>query len=62
VVGIEVKAGANIETAGLRGLGFLRDKLGTRFKAGIVVYCGEHTLPFGDRIWAVPVSGLWSGG
>jgi uncharacterized protein len=41
-------------------LRFLRDKLGTRFKLGIVVYCGEHTLPFGERIWAVPVSGLWS--
>lgn len=61
VVGIEIKAGANVDASGLRGLRFLRDKLGTRFKAGVVVYCGEHTLPFGERIWAVPVSGLWSG-
>jgi uncharacterized protein len=61
VVGIEVKAGASADPSALRGLRFLRDKLGTRFKLGIVVYCGEHTLPFGERIWAVPVSGLWSG-
>jgi hypothetical protein len=61
VVGIEVKAGMSVDTSALRGLRFLRDKLGARFKAGVVVYCGEHTLPFGERIWAVPVSGLWSG-
>jgi predicted AAA+ superfamily ATPase len=62
VVGIEVKAGMSIDASALRGLRFLRDKLGARFKAGVVVYCGEHTLPFGERIWAVPVSGLWSDG
>ncbi len=62
VVGIEVKAGASVDPSASRGLRFLRDKLGARFKLGIVVYCGEHTLPFGERIWAVPVSGLWSGG
>ena len=59
VVGIEVKAGTNVDASGLRGLRFLRDKLGARFKVGVVVYCGEHTLPFGEHIWAVPVSGLW---
>jgi uncharacterized protein len=37
----------------------LRDKLGPRFKSGIIIYSGEHTLPLGNRIWAVPISGLW---
>jgi hypothetical protein len=23
------------------------------------VYSGEHTLPLGERIWALPISGLW---
>jgi predicted AAA+ superfamily ATPase len=61
VVAIEVKAGASVDPSALRGLRFLRDKLGARFKLGVVVYCGEHTLPFGERVWAVPVSGLWRG-
>ena len=42
-----------------KGLELLRRKLGARFKAGIVIYSGEHTLPVADRIWAVPLSGLW---
>jgi uncharacterized protein len=57
---IEIKAGAGVGSVALRNLRFLRDRLGPRFKAGIVVYCGANTLPFGDRIWAVPVSGLWA--
>jgi predicted AAA+ superfamily ATPase len=59
VVGVEVKAAASATTSDARGLRLLRDKLGTRFKAGIVVYSGAHTLPIGEQIWAVPVSGLW---
>jgi hypothetical protein len=42
----------------VRGLRVLRDKLGERFKTGVVIYSGEHTLPIDDRIWAVPISGL----
>ncbi len=37
------------------------DKLGDRFKCGVIVYAGEQTIPLGDRLYAVPVSGLWTG-
>ena len=60
VVGIEVKASATPSTADFTGLRYLRDKLGPRFKAGVVLHTGADTLPFGDRLAAVPVSGLWS--
>jgi hypothetical protein len=59
VVAIEAKTAAATTASDLRGLRVLRDKLGERFKAGVVVYSGEHTLPIDDRIWAVPISGLW---
>jgi len=59
VVAIEAKTAAATTASDLRGLRVLRDKLGERFKAGVVVYSGEHTLPIDDRIWAVPLSGLW---
>jgi predicted AAA+ superfamily ATPase len=59
VVGIEAKAAATATASDARGLRLLRDRLGARFKAGIIVYSGEHTLPIGERIWAVPISGLW---
>ena len=55
----EAKSAAVTTASDVRGLRVLRDKLGERFKAGVVVYSGEHTLPIEDRIWAVPISGLW---
>ncbi len=59
VAAIETKAAASVTNSDLRGLEFLRGKLGARFKAGVVVYSGEHTLPMADRIWALPLVGLW---
>ncbi|MGH2852293.1 MAG: ATP-binding protein [Solirubrobacteraceae bacterium] len=59
VTAIEAKSAAVATASDARGLRLLRDKLGERFRTGIVVYSGEHTLPLDDRIWAVPVSGLW---
>jgi predicted AAA+ superfamily ATPase len=60
VVGIETKSAASVRASDTLGLRVLRDKLGARFKIGIVIYSGEHTLPLGERIWAVPLSGLWA--
>lgn len=62
VAGVEVKAAASIGRSDSLGLRFLRDKLGTRFTAGIVLYAGANTLQLDDRIWAVPLAGLWSDG
>jgi predicted AAA+ superfamily ATPase len=59
IAGVEVKAGATVGREDFTGLRRLRDKLGTRFGCGVVLYTGEHTLPFGDRLWAVPLAGLW---
>jgi uncharacterized protein len=61
VAGIEVKLGASPGPRDFSGLAHLRDKLGDRFKAGVVVNTGAETLPFGDRLWVVPVAGLWAG-
>lgn len=60
VAGIEVKLGATPRTADFSGLAHLRDRLGPRFRAGVVVNTGAETLPFGDRLWSVPAPGLWS--
>jgi predicted AAA+ superfamily ATPase len=60
VAGIEVKSAATVGAHDFRGLAFLRDRLGDRFKAGVVLYTGERTLPFGDRLTAVPLAGLWA--
>jgi len=61
LVGVEAKAGATVGTADFKALTMLRDRLGQRLAAGVVLYAGTTTLPFGDRLWAVPMSALWAG-
>jgi uncharacterized protein len=59
VIGVEVKAAATPTSTDFAGLRYLREKLGARFKAGVLIYTGADTLPFGDRLGAVPLNGLW---
>lgn len=60
VVGVEVKLGSTPARGDFSGLAHLRDRLGDRFVAGLVMSTAPETLRFGDRLWALPVSGLWS--
>lgn len=59
VAAVEVKSAATVRASDFRGLNHLRDKLGSRFKAGALLYAGASTVSFGDRLAAVPLSGLW---
>jgi hypothetical protein len=59
MVGIEIKAGANVRSEDLAGLRHLERRLGSRFIAGYVLYTGQQTLPFGDKMRALPIETLW---
>jgi predicted AAA+ superfamily ATPase len=61
IVGIEVKASATVRARDFRGLVHMRDRLGGRLAAGAVLYAGGQTLPFGERLWALPLNALWTG-
>lgn len=60
VSAVEVKASATVRSNDLHGLRYLRDKLGERFAGGALLYTGAGTVPFGDRLAAVPLCGLWT--
>ena len=60
VVGIEVKAGATVIAGDFKGLKRLQAATGADFRLGVVLYDGDEVLPFGDRLWAAPVSTLWA--
>jgi hypothetical protein len=60
VVGIEVKAAETARADDFRGLRHLADRLGDRFRAGIVLYAGEQQLSFGNRLSAMPMAALWT--
>ncbi len=59
LVAIEIKAAASVGRRDLRAMEKLRDGTADRFKAGVVLCACAQTLPLGNRLWAVPLSGLW---
>lgn len=62
VVGVEVKASSTVRADDFRGLRHLQERLGDDFLAGIVLYTGGQTLPFGPGLRAMPVASLWEVG
>jgi predicted AAA+ superfamily ATPase len=60
LVAVEIKAAATVDPADYRSLSKLRDSRGSSFVAGAVLYAGPRTTPLSDRIWAIPLSALWS--
>jgi len=60
IAGVEVKAAATVTGKDFQGMKRLRQSLGNRFTCGVVLYNGEHALPFGDRFYAIPMKALWS--
>ena len=59
VVAIDVKASATARPDDFRGINHLATRLGPDLIAGIVLYLGSQTLPFGPKNRAVPLSALW---
>ncbi|WP_419166719.1 ATP-binding protein [Candidatus Palauibacter sp.] len=58
---IEVKAAAGLAAKDFHALRRFRSVAGDRFGAGILLYDGDHSTAFGDRLFAVPVGALWAG-
>jgi len=59
LVGIEVKAGANVENKDFAGLRFLAGLAGKRFRRGFVLYTGDSVVPFAPDLCALPITWLW---
>ncbi len=61
LLGVEVKASATVDANDFRHLRALSEWAGARWAGGVVLYLGETQVPFGDRLWAVPIANLWQG-
>ena len=60
LIAIEVKASRTVTGSHLAGLRFLKDKLGPRLTRGVVLAPIDRPASFGDDLWALPLSALWS--
>ena len=59
VLAFEVKANQRATGTDVSGLQQLRDALGARFRAGIVLTTGQRTYTHSDRIHVMPIDRLW---
>lgn len=60
IVGIDVRPYRTVTTEDARGLRFLAELAGDRFRAGLVLHPGDKTVPLGENLWAVPLDALWA--
>ena len=61
IVGLEVKAGSMVRADEFKHLAWFRDNIAKKRKfTGIVLYSGSVTVPFGEGLYAVPLSALCS--
>ena len=59
LVAVEVKKSDNVSKSDFKGLEELQLTTGDDFVCGVVLYRGKDVVPFGQNIWAVPISNLW---
>ena len=59
VAGIEVKASSTVTPSDFKGLHKLQHAVQRGFALGVVLYDGEAIVPFGNNMYAVPISMLW---
>jgi uncharacterized protein len=59
ITGIEVKASATVDSKDFKGLRHLQETESAIFQRGIVLYAGRELVPFGENLWAVPLSLWW---
>jgi predicted AAA+ superfamily ATPase len=60
LVGVEVKASSTVQGRDFRSLHSLSEAVGEKFSFGAVLYTGKERVPFGERLYALPVNHLWS--
>ena len=60
IAGIEVKASASVGASDFAPLRNLQSQLGSQFQFGVVLYLGDQVIPFGDRLWLLPIQALWA--
>ena len=58
LVGVEVKSAGSVSREDFKGLAALAED--ARFERGYLVYTGSRVMKWSDRLWAIPVTALWS--
>ncbi len=60
IIGIEIKSSSTVTQQDFKGLRYLQESAQERFMAGIVLYTGSQSIPFGGNFYALPITSLWA--
>jgi uncharacterized protein len=60
ILAFEIKAGRRVAGSDFTAMGKLRSLLGDRFAAGVVLYLGERSYVYDDRLSVMPLDRLWT--
>jgi uncharacterized protein len=60
IIAIEIKADAAPRADAAKHLAWLRDSIGDRFLAGVVLHTGPRAYALGEKLVAAPISVLWA--
>lgn len=59
VIAVEVKSARSLTGRHFTGLDFVRERLGERLRAGVVLAPLDAPLRYGPRLWGLPIDALW---
>ena len=60
VIAFEIKAGTRIHGEDLRGIRTLRNRLGPRLEAAVILYTGSFAYTHEDGTLVLPLDALWT--
>ncbi len=61
LVAAEINCAASVNEHDFARIRDLADAVGDDLTCGIVLRTGRTAVPFGERLWALPVETLWRG-
>ncbi len=59
VIGIEIKSTATLRQKDFQGLEKLKALAGNNFLTGILLYDGDHSNQYSDKIYSSPIGSIW---
>ena len=62
IAAVEVKTTDHVASADFAGLRYLAELAPESFRCGVVLYTGDQVVPFGEKLYALPLSMLWPAG
>lgn len=60
IVGVEVKSASSVPKTEFKGLRKLREMAGEAFLGGVVLYLGQRSYTYDDRLHVMPIDRLWT--